>query len=125
MSDDAADTNLTSIGTTGINRTDNTISMLPRRHDTGADHAATATSGITGAGNVTVEDDGDAANSCLLRYRVVTVDAGTGNDTIDLGNAENVTAADTIDGAVNLDELVITLMPEPPGSTNDLLILTQ
>ena len=124
--DAAADTNLTSIGTTGINfGTDNTISIASAKTLTlDADHAATATSGITGAGNVTVEDDGDAANSSMLitATGVVTVDAGTGNDTIDLGNAENVTAADTIDGGGGTDELQITADAGTTGAVLDDLV---
>ena len=127
ITDDAdADTNLTTIATTGINfGTDNTIAIASAKTLTlDADQAATATSGITGAGNVSVEDDAATANSSMLitATGTVTVDAGTGDDTIDLGAAENVTTDDTIDGGGGTDELQITADDGTTGAVLDDLV---
>jgi Ca2+-binding RTX toxin-like protein len=127
ISDDAADdTNLTGIATSNIDfGSDNTIAVSSGKTLTlHADHAATATSGITGAGNVVVEDDSAAAGSSILITATgnVTVDAGTGNDTIDLGAAENVTADDTIDGGGGTDELQITADNGTTGAVLDDLV---
>lgn len=125
-SDATDDANLTNIAATGFDfGSDNTVAVSAGKTLTlDADQAAVATSGITGAGNVTVEDDDATANSSLLitATGTVVVDAGTGNDTIDLGNAENVTAADSVDGGGGTDELQITADNGTTGAVLDDLV---
>jgi hypothetical protein len=85
--------------------------------------ASKATSGITGAGNLTITDDGGAANSTIVsavtNAGIITIDAGTGNDTINIGVAANVEADDTIDGGGGTDELKITADGNSTGAIVD------
>jgi hypothetical protein len=124
----SVDVDLTNIDATGtISFDSNTIAITAAKTLTlDAVQAALATSGISGAGNLTVTDDGGAANSTIVSSvtaaGVKTIDAGTGNDIIDLGVAANIDTNDSIDGGTGTDTLKITADGDSTGAVLDDLI---